>query len=76
VGQTFSLRSDPRDPRFHARTFSSGRAVVAGEELDPVTKHGPLTDEASDDHSYFDKNTTALWNTALATEGKEDEFVG
>jgi hypothetical protein len=71
-----SLRKDPLDPRFHATSFSSGRSTVGDDELYPVTGHGPITDDASNEHSYFDKNTTAMRNTALATMDRASDFAG
>lgn len=68
-------RVNPTTASFGAHDFSSEAAVApSGEVLRAVDKHGPLGD-GSETSSYFDVNTTAQYNTALATTGRGDEVI-
>ena len=68
-------RVDPTAASFGAHDFSSEAAVApSGELLRAVDKHGPFGD-GSETSSYFDANTTAQYNTALATTGRGDEVI-
>ncbi|WP_324289897.1 alpha/beta hydrolase [Microbacterium sp. SL75] len=80
VGQITSYvvldgRVDPTATSFGAREFSSEAGIApGGETLRAVDKHGPFGD-GSETFSYFDANTTAQFNTALATTGRGDEVI-
>lgn len=68
-------RIDPTDISFGAQNFSSEAASTpSGELLHAVDKHGPLGD-GSTSFSYLDSNTTAQYNTALATVGRDEDFL-
>lgn len=75
VGQLFSGREDPTTQDFGARVFSSEATKVEGQILERVQRHGPIGSAIGGDDSYFTKGTTALYNTALATMGKDDRLV-
>ncbi|MDQ1129710.1 alpha/beta hydrolase [Microbacterium sp. SORGH_AS_0888] len=71
----FQGRIDPTDASFGAHEFSSETATApSGEALRAVDKHGPFGD-GSTTFSYLDPNTTAQYNTALATTGRGDEVI-
>jgi len=80
VGQRLSgvlgePRIDPTTPSFGAHDFTSEAATTpSGEALRAVDKHGPFGD-GSTTYSYLDPNTTAHYNTALATVGRGDEVI-
>lgn len=68
-------RIDPTGASFGAHDFSSEAATTpGGEALRAVDKHGPFGD-GSTTFSYLDPNTTAQYNTALATVGRGDEVI-
>ncbi|MFF1573611.1 alpha/beta hydrolase [Leifsonia sp. NPDC058292] len=72
TGQALSGRQDPTAPGFDTEVFSSEAAVDAhGKELYEVTQHGPFGAPGDpESRSYFDRNTTSLYNTALVTTGR------
>jgi len=80
VGQVTSrvvghARIDPTTPSFGAHDFTSEAATTpSGEALRGVDKHGPFGD-GSTTYSYLDANTTAQYNTAMATVGRGDEVI-
>jgi hypothetical protein len=76
TGQAVSQRQDPTSPSFGAHVFSSEAGVdSSGNRLDEITQHGPFAPgDRRESHSYLDANTTALYNTALATSGRGDEI--
>lgn len=68
-------RINPTDASFGAQDFSSEAATApSGQSLHAVDKHGPLGDGAST-FSYLNANTTAQYNTALATTGRGGEVI-
>ncbi|KQT75239.1 alpha/beta hydrolase [Microbacterium sp. Leaf436] len=75
VGQLLSGRTDPTDLTFGARVFSSEATVVDGTVFDQVDRHGPFEAGSDGASSYFTRNTTALYNTALATTGNDDRII-
>jgi hypothetical protein len=76
TGQALSQRQDPTAPSFRAHVFSSETGEdEEGNRLNEVTQHGPLGSKLSPgSYSYFDLNTSALNNTALATSGRSAEI--
>jgi hypothetical protein len=71
----FDGRVDPTAASFGAHEFSSEASTAPdGATLRAVDKHGPFGD-GSETVSYFDANTTAQFNTALATTGRGDEVI-
>jgi hypothetical protein len=71
TGQAASKRQDPTAPSFGAHDFTSEQSVDdQGRPLHEITQHGPFAPGgASGKYSYFDRNTSALYNTAKATIG-------
>ncbi|MDZ5143998.1 alpha/beta hydrolase [Microbacterium testaceum] len=68
-------RVDPTQASFGAHEFSSEAATTpSGEVLRAVDKHGPFGD-GSTTFSYLDPNTTAQYNTALATVDRGDDVI-
>lgn len=77
TGQWLSRRVDPTDPAFGAFVFSSEEGVADdGSTLRGVSKHGPNGNgDQSKQLSYFDPDTTSLYNTAKITVGRGDELT-
>jgi uncharacterized protein YukE len=71
MGQATSNRQDPTGPAFGAHDFSSEQSADdQGRLLHEVTQHGPFAPQgAPGKYSYFDSNTSAMYNTAKASIG-------
>lgn len=75
IGQLFSTRTDPTVSEFGAQVFSSESAVVDGEKLLGVNRHGPFGAETAGEASYFTPNTTSMRNIVLALVGADDQMI-
>jgi uncharacterized protein YukE len=71
TGQAGSRRQDPTGLSFGAHDFTSEQSVDdQGRRLHEITQHGPFAPHGqSGKYSYFDRNTSAMYNTAKAAMG-------
>nr|WP_313539030.1 alpha/beta hydrolase [Leifsonia aquatica] len=72
LGQFVSGRTDPTDPSYGARVFTSEATSIHGRDLKGVSSHGPFGSEK--EPSYLNDFTSAQYAAAMASMGKGAEL--
>jgi uncharacterized protein YukE len=72
LGQFVSGRTDPTDPSYGAKVFTSEATSIHGRDLKGVSSHGPFGSEK--EPSYLNDFTSAQYAAAMASMGKGAEL--